>query len=194
MLAPPSPSSVMHPNNRTHAYQPFLSLPVCTKFRLLAHIQQLRNIPATGCRVSLCMCSKVFGFRIWISKHRVSGFLCILSAVCDNFSGAISHPEESPYFIPRERVAFAPLKKWIYTTTCTRTQSLNINDICLVTKHELSVESSAAFAQVWERGQPFSQMEGFMAGTLRGGEFGDVGRATSKTDQESALAFSAISW
>lgn len=33
-----------------------------------------------------------------------------------------------------------------------------------------------------------------MAGTLRGGEFGDVGRATSKTDQESALAFSAISW
>lgn len=55
------------------------------------------------------------------------------------------------------------------------------------------MERSTAFAQVWERGQLFNQMEGFMEGTLRGGEFREKNiKDRSKKKKKSAPAFSAI--
>lgn len=106
-------------------------------------------------------------------------------------SGGVSH------LIPRERAAFAPLKKWIYATTCTRTLSLNINNICLVTKHELPMGCSIALAhraaktyQAWERGQLFTQVDGLMEGESRGGECRKINEihifphGASKTDQK----------
>lgn len=94
-------------------------------------------------RVSYCIL-RIEGFGIWISKRTVRGFLCTLSAVCDSGRGTIPHPMESPILSRESAQPFAPLKKRICSATRTRTLSLNINNICLVTKHELSMGRSTA--------------------------------------------------
>lgn len=94
-------------------------------------------------KVSYCFLG-IEGFGIWISKRTVRGFLCTLSAVCDSGRGTILHPMESPILSRESAQPFAPLKKRICSATRTRTLSLNINNICLVTKHELSMGRSTA--------------------------------------------------
>lgn len=88
----------------------------------------------------------------WIREHDIKGFLCILSSVCDNVPDEPSSASRRSFrSVPGECRASAPGKKFMCTTTWERTACLNINKVCLVTKH-LSSGCSPAGAQQKSQG------------------------------------------
>lgn len=82
------------------------------------------------------ICRRFDAWGVWIREHDIKGFLCILSSVGDSVPDEPSSASGGSFCsVPGERRASAPGKRFMCTTTWEGTACLNINQVCLVTKH-----------------------------------------------------------